>query len=254
MIQIGFDTVVDPLMRTQFETFVRAHLQRRATPGTVQRERRYSCGQCGAPFSREQVKGALSHEKSSLVCPVDESRTALTDERGVEHDQQSMREMDASADAGRAAATASSVVRGKEETADFDVFLCHNVADKPAVRTLAARLRGRGLLAWLDEAELPPGRPWQIELERQIGHIRSAAVLIGPSGVGPWQSQEIMAFLREFVERGCPVIPVLLPGGVKPDLPLLLRGMTWIDLADPHGAGVDLLIWGITGAKPPPRA
>ena len=76
----------------------------------------------------------------------------------------------------------------------------------------------------------------------------AAAVLIGPNGVGPWQSHEVEAFLREFVERGSPVIPVLLPGGLQPDLPLLLRGMTWVDLA--ADAALDRLVWGITGEKP----
>ena len=103
-------------------------------------------------------------------------------------------------------------VHQKDEITDFDVFLCHNVADKPAVRWTAERLRERGILPWLDETELQPGRPWQEELERQIGRIRAAAVFVGHNGVGPWQNQEVMAFLREFVERRCPVIPVLLPG------------------------------------------
>ena len=39
------------------------------------------------------------------------------------------------------------------------------------------------------------------------------------------------AFLREFVNRGCPVIPVLLSNShTKPELPIFLRGMTWVDI------------------------
>jgi molecular chaperone DnaK (HSP70) len=140
--------------------------------------------------------------------------------------------------------------RGENETTDFDVFLCHNVADKPAVRWTAEQLRERGILPWLDETELQPGRPWQEELEQQIGRIRAAAVFVGPSGFGPWQNQELMAFLREFVERRCPVIPVLLPGAAAPVLPRLLRGMTWVDLRAQDPAAIDRLVWGITGRKP----
>ena len=44
----------------------------------------------------------------------------------------------------------------------FDVFLCHNSEDKPAVRELAQRLRERGLRPWLDERELRPGQPWSL--------------------------------------------------------------------------------------------
>lgn len=143
-----------------------------------------------------------------------------------------------------------SVLHREEEDTEFDVFLCHNVADKPNVRWTAERLRERGILPWLDETELPPGRPWQEELERQIDSIRSAAVFVGPNGFGPWQNQEVMAFLREFVERQCPVIPVLLPGAVTPTLPLFLRGMTWVDLRTMDPAAIERLIWGITGRKP----
>jgi hypothetical protein len=143
-----------------------------------------------------------------------------------------------------------SVIRRKEESGNFDVFLCHNVTDKPTVRWVAERLRERGILPWLDEAELPPGRPWQEELERQIDSIQAAAVFVGPNGIGPWQSQEMMAFLREFAERRCPVIPVLLPGAVAPILPVFLRGMTWVDLRTQDPAAIERLIWGITGRKP----
>jgi hypothetical protein len=33
---------------------------------------------------------------------------------------------------------------------------------------------------------------------------------VGDSGIGPWQSHELQAFLGEFANRGCPVIPTLL--------------------------------------------
>jgi hypothetical protein len=73
-------------------------------------------------------------------------------------------------------------IHREDETTDFDVFLCHNVADKAAVRWTAERLRERGILPWLDETELQPGRPWQEELERQIGCIGAAAVFVGHHG------------------------------------------------------------------------
>jgi hypothetical protein len=42
---------------------------------------------------------------------------------------------------------------------------------------------------------------------------------------------EVRAFLSEFVSRGIPVIPVILPDASKvPALPIFLRAMTWIDL------------------------
>jgi hypothetical protein len=56
--------------------------------------------------------------------------------------------------------------------------------------------------------------------------------------------------LNEFAERGCPVIPVLLPEAAVPELPVFLRGMTWVDLRLQDDTGLERLIWGITGRKP----
>lgn len=133
---------------------------------------------------------------------------------------------------------------------EFDVFLCHNDADKPAIRWIAANLRRRDILPWLDEDELQPGRPWQDELEKQIEHIKAIAVFVGPKGIGPWQNHEMHALIYEFMERQRPVIPVLLPGAVTPSLPLFLKRLTWVKMRKKDSASIDRLVWGITGQKP----
>jgi hypothetical protein len=139
----------------------------------------------------------------------------------------------------------------KRAAGQFDVFLCHNRADKPAVRAIARALKERGILPWLDEWELPPGQPWQALLERQIESIRSAAVFVGSAGVGPWQEQELYGFLREFVGRRAPVIPVLLPDAPSaPELPVFLRAMTWVDFRQSEPEPMGRLEWGITGVRP----
>ena len=133
----------------------------------------------------------------------------------------------------------------------FDVFLCHNSQDKPEVKKIANRLKQKGLRPWLDVWELPPGRSWQELLEEQIEDVKSAAVFVGSSGFGPWQQREIRAFLSEFVDRGCPVIPVLLEDAPKkPKLPIFLKALTWVDFRDGESNPMGKLIWGITGIKP----
>jgi hypothetical protein len=103
----------------------------------------------------------------------------------------------------------------------FDVFLCHNSEDKPAVMEIAQQLRQNGLKPWLDLWELRPGSIWQFVLEQQIENIGAAAVFVGRQGLGPWQEQEIYAFLQEFMRRKCPVIPVLLSDAPQqPRLPI----------------------------------
>ena len=135
------------------------------------------------------------------------------------------------------------------EAHKFDVFLCHNSQDKSEVIEIARQLKQRGLNPWLDVWELPPGRSWQELLEEQIEQIQSAAVFVGSSGLGPWQQREMRAFLSEFVNRGCPVIPVLLESAPKkPVLPIFLRAMTWVDFKSTYYPDpMEQLIWGITG-------
>jgi hypothetical protein len=185
------------------------------------------------------------------LCPVCENRVSLRDDYElVNGTDQSTAAMDASADAGREVAAASAVVRGKEAVEEFDVFLCHNWEDKPAVRRLAQRLREYGLRPWLDERELRPGIPWQPMVEDVIAGIPAAVVIVGPGGIGPWQNQELAAFLRQFVRRRCAVVPVLLPGTDHLDLPLFLDGLTWVDLSAVEPDPIDQLVWGITGRHP----
>ena len=134
---------------------------------------------------------------------------------------------------------------------DYDVFLCHNSEDKPSVRGLYQGLVGRRIGPWFDEEHLRPGQPWQRELETTIPRIRTAAVIVGPNGRGPWQDVELDAFLREFVNRACPVIPVLLrDAGATPVLPLFLRAFTWVDFRKDNPDPWRQLLWGITGTKP----
>jgi len=144
--------------------------------------------------------------------------------------------------AGRDVLTISNATaRGSD--AGFDAFMCHNGEDKPAVRKINAALTAAGVRTWFDEVQLQPGRPWQPELERQIAEVRAACVFVGPNGRGPWQDMEIRGFLSEFVNRGCPVIPVLLENaGATPDLPIFLRQMMWVDLRRDYRQNLSRLV------------
>jgi hypothetical protein len=143
------------------------------------------------------------------------------------------------------------VLRRKREIQAFDVFLCHNSADKPTVRRIGQQLKEAGILPWIDVEELPPGQPWQPLLEQQIKNIRSAAVCVGAAGIGPWQEREMYGFLSAFVKRGVPVIPLLLPDAPSaPALPVFLDQMTWVDFRSPDSDPLVRLIWGITGERP----
>jgi TIR domain len=187
----------------------------------------------------------------SIRCSTCETEVSLLD--GAERLTPSSpltKEMEQEADVQRDRESAISILQGKIETGDFDVFLCYNGQDKLAVKQIGEQLKLQGILPWLDEWELPPGRPWQRLLEAQISQIKAAAVFVGKDGIGPWQHQELDAFLREFVDRDCPVIPVLLKdASQEPALPVFLKAMTWVNFRTQNPDPMQRLIWGITGKR-----
>jgi hypothetical protein len=139
----------------------------------------------------------------------------------------------------------------KRKLGEYNVFMCHNSEDKPEVQKVGLKLIQRHVVPWLDEWDLRPGLPWQEALEAQIGQLTSAAVFVGSSGFGPWQNMELAAFLREFVSRRCPVIPVILATcSSLPQLPTFPRSFTWVDFRKTAPEPLGQLIWGITGNRP----
>jgi hypothetical protein len=149
------------------------------------------------------------------------------------------------------AADVAHTLERKRTAGEFDVFLCHHGPDKPQVKWLGEQLKQHGILPWLDEWELRPGLPWIPELERRIGQVPAAAVCVGASGTGPWQEEEISALLIEYKNRGCPVIPVILPDCTSvPVLPAFLTTRTWVDFRRSDPDPLRQLIWGITGERP----
>jgi WD40 repeat protein len=120
----------------------------------------------------------------------------------------------------------------------FDVFLSHKSADKPAVEEIARRLEREGVRCWLDKWHLVPGEPWQEAIEDALGRCATCAVFLGPSGIGPWENEEMRAALERRVTEGRTgpggrpgfrVIPVVLPGApADVEVPRFLRRLTWV--------------------------
>ena len=229
-LTLFFDKAANEQTRLQFEQYVWLHLQRRALSESIKRRRLFVCANCGYIIPEQLVNRRLKRGLDWIMCPdYEHQRISLLDreERLTATLSPAVQAIDRAADKQRDLAAAQSIIQGKRKTNDFDVFLCHNVEDKAAVKKIGEQLQEQGILPWLDEWELRPGLPWQRILGEQIGQIKSAAVFVGKSGIGPWQQFELEAFLREFVERKCPVIPVLLPDApLQPQLPIFLKGMT----------------------------
>lgn len=273
-LTLFFDNETSDEMRFHFEEYIQTHLHRRALPESIHRVQITVCSQCSTHFTESQVRRRREMGYIWICCSVCDTKNSLTDTNKhlrIAH-KTLVSDMDhtANIERDRAATTfildsfastdnspemiklelAPPILKNKMSIGDFDVFLCHTEQDKLQVKKLGEQLKRYGILPWLDEWELRPGLPWQRLLERQIEQIRSAAVFVGKEGIGPWQHMELEAFLHEFNKRSLPVIPVLLPDAPKkPQLPIFLNTMTWVDFRKQEPDPMAQLIWGITGRR-----
>jgi len=99
----------------------------------------------------------------------------------------------------------------------FDAFLSYNSQDSPAVHELAERLTAEGLVLYLEEWELAPGREFQPALAEGLTGSKACVVFLGPNGLGPWQKEELqIANGMRARDEAFHVIPVLPPGAEGP--------------------------------------
>ncbi len=140
----------------------------------------------------------------------------------------------------------------RTNSTEFDVFLAHNSQDKPQVEAIGKKLKERGLKPWLDKEQIPPGRWFQDVIQAAIPSAKSAAVFIGPKGLGKWQVLELRTFISQCVNKDIPVIPVLLPGVDRlPDNLLFLQELNWVRLGSVDDEeALDNLEWGVRGTHP----
>ena len=133
----------------------------------------------------------------------------------------------------------------------YDVFISYRSKDKAAVLEIYRRLKRSKVKAWLDKARLAGGHDFSDEIDAALQRSRAVAVLVGPSGIGPWQKKEIA---RAAEDKGIRLIPVLLPRLRRiPRLPIVLAGLHRIDLRKGiEKLGVVQLIDAIKGKAPKP--
>jgi len=139
----------------------------------------------------------------------------------------------------------------RDET-EWNAFLCHNSKEKPQVEKIRCRLQEQGIKTWLDRYDFEPFSPWQPQLEEVIGQIKSAAIFIGSSGVGPWQDIEMRSFLNEFVARKLRMGLVILPGcsdELISKVPSFYKDFHWVDFRQSIPDPMEQLFWGVTGQK-----
>ncbi|NQT36702.1 MAG: toll/interleukin-1 receptor domain-containing protein [Planctomycetes bacterium] len=255
-LEVSFKEGTPPAVRQGFLEFMSKHLKSRGKPDSVKTRHAYHCPECSYSFEDRVVKLRLESRKKKLLCPVCEAKTPLVNLLAVPTLASTAiaDRMDANAKAGRQRITAEWVIKAKVAEGKYDVFLSHNSKDKAAVEEIARQLKRVGIRPWLDKWDLEPGKSWVAALQKAIPNIDCAAVFYGPAGIGPWEQEEMEAFLVEFVSRGCSVLPVILPDAPKePDLPVFLKTKTWVNMRDwkePDSDAFPRLVCGILGIPP----
>lgn len=255
-LSVFFEGDVTEETQAVFLRYVYQHLERRAVPGSITRQREYHCRKCRYEMDDRVVEKRLRESKPDIVCPQCDDRQPLYDLllRESEAPSAKMREIDEEAREAKSRELAISRVESMRERREHDVFLSYNSADRAAVVRLAEDLKAVGLRAWLDVWDLIPGRPWQEALEAAIDKIPCAAICIGPAGIGQWQAQEMQVCLDKFVQQGKRVIPVFMPNAEGAlALPIFFRSFSFVDLRDhdvTKGDGLRLLVAGILGLPP----
>lgn len=252
-LSIFFDDAATDDKKLLFEEFIYAHLARRALPESIVRVRRYACPRCDTELTEAQVEKRRERGYGSITCSVCGASFSIVDsppDRSFAKDS-AVAKMASNANANRDREAAKYTLEGKIQSGTYDVMLCHNGADKNMVREIGQALRAEGILPWLDQLDLPPFVDWQKELEKVITTVKSAAIFVGPSGVGPWERMEVRSLLSEFVKRDIRMGLVYLPG--CPDdveIPSFLKIFNWVDFRQTDPDPMGQLIWGITGKAP----
>ncbi len=139
----------------------------------------------------------------------------------------------------------------KQQSKAYDVYISYNQADRAEIIDIVEKLKARGILPWLDVQEVRPGRERIHLQETQIRTIPVAAIFIGQHGVMGEQELETHSFIKQFIKRDIPVIPVILPSApAEPELPPFLGNFFEVDFHHPIPDPLGQLTWGITGGRP----
>lgn len=252
VLQLFLANSVDSIVSGWFTDYVLSHVERRAVSDSVRVVDTIWCNGCDVEMSEDIVDGARARGRVEITCPVCDSQVDIGERFRADENELVVREMDEAADRERTFGAAKAALIGKMEVGEFDVFLAHNSQDEKTVLRIAENLREMGINPWVDKEQIPPGRWFQDQIQSAMGSVGSAAIVVGKSGLGPWEEVELKAFISECIDAELPVIPVLLPGASVPKALKFLRQLTWVEFGDSvdEQTPLERLYWGITGERP----
>ncbi|RPE38592.1 WD40 repeat protein [Streptomyces sp. Ag109_O5-1] len=251
--ELRHDTGVSDAECALFEELCRSQAGRHAVGEAVDVVEQPICDECGTAVSAQQRQRRTERGFDWITCGVCDRRVELGGTGKPLNRPAEVRAIESAASHTRTAALHSAEFTLKEKRQLYDVFISYSREDEGVAVLLAQRLREEGIRPWIDLWETSPGTPWVAAIQEQLETMPCAAVLVGPSGVGPWQKDEVWFVLQEFLGRRCPIIPVLLQGAKLPVMPPLLRNLQAVDFNRELPDPMHLLLWGITGIRPEER-
>ncbi len=174
-----FDTTASEETRFQFEYYIQTHLQRWSYSGIVTRRRIFSCPNCGTLVTEQQVELRRQRGYDYILCNVCENRLSILDQRFIAASSV-VSSMDQAANRGREHDVDAVVIIGKEDTADFDVFISHSEEDSPWVRNwLIPHLQDKGLLVYTSQ-DYEVGMSVLASIERAVERCRRTLLVLTP--------------------------------------------------------------------------
>jgi serine/threonine protein kinase/WD40 repeat protein len=122
-----------------------------------------------------------------------------------------------------------------QATQSFDVYLAYNRTDEAIVHHLTDLLSRAGLKPCAATFPVPSGVDRRTDLRGKLQNSRACAVLVGESGAGDWEREEMVLAREQAASRqDFSLVPVLLPGLPEPFdptmLPPFLAARRWVDL------------------------
>jgi TIR domain-containing protein len=111
------------------------------------------------------------------------------------------------------------------------VFISHASEDKAFVLDFAARLRARGIDAWLDRWEILPGDSFVRKIfDEGLGQAKAVIVVISKASADkPWVREELDVAVVRKINRASKLIPVIIDDSRVPNC---LQATLWERIAD----------------------
>ncbi len=127
-------------------------------------------------------------------------------------------------------------------------FLSYSRTDSDFALKLAEDLHAAGASVWLDQIELEPGKPWDIEIQRALIACNRMLVVLSPASVNSTNVLDEVSFA---LKKQKTVIPVLYQGC---EIPLRLDRLQYVNLIN-YDRGMKILLRSLAepGVAPPAR-